>query len=130
MVSSLGKMERQLIQILTQDACSLTAADSPRYRSSMAAVNFRLVQSLTDTERSVLASLVGRPLKDDEVFDIGVYAPEEASREGQRASGEKHLADALDDIQATAPDVSREEFEREVDQAMRAVRPRYQSIRE
>ena len=87
-------------------------------------VSINWARDLPAPARTAIETLLGRSLGDDEEVTIMALDPHPApSGEARRATAER-LKVALDQLASKARDVSAEEFEAAVDEAMNHVRPR------
>jgi hypothetical protein len=86
-------------------------------------------KALAPDVRRALESLLGRGLKDDETVSVRVCEANEGPTPEQRRSAVERLQSyyaSLDQATADIPDAELDEI---FDEAMRSVRPNYQSIR-
>ncbi len=85
---------------------------------------------LTAEEKAVVDKLAGRPLAHDELFVIRTYRTHPAPEGEARQEAAKQLREAMDTIGQKLSDVPPKELERELDRALRDVRPGYRSVLE
>ena len=82
----------------------------------------RQARDLSAEERAAVEKLLGRPLADDEAFDIHTYRPHEAPKGEARKKAAAELAGAMEEISAGFRDAPSQELEEEIDRACEEVR--------
>jgi hypothetical protein len=92
----------------------------------MDSVSMKRAHDLSVPVKAAIESLLGRPLQDDEQVSIRVYSRHEAPSGEARAAAARRLEEHLERMAAKVRDVSEEEMEAAVDEAMHQVRPRHQ----
>jgi len=78
--------------------------------------------------RSALEQLLGRPLNDDEAISVRAYGPQEAPTLEEQAAIAEQLRHYFARIDERAADLSDNEQEEILDEAIRSVRPGYKPI--
>ena len=97
--------------------------------SSMDNVVVRKVKDLERPVRTWVCSLFGRELSDDE--EVAVALPEAGGRKvgEERSAGRRKLLEAMQRLSDRFKDVPDADVERVLDEAMKAARPSYESMR-
>jgi len=87
-------------------------------------VSIHWARDLTTSTRSVIEGLLGRNLRDDEEVSVMALRSHAAPSGDERRRSAEHLRGALDRLAEKAGDVSGDEFDSAVDEAMNQIRPR------
>jgi hypothetical protein len=74
--------------------------------------------------KAAIESLLGRPLQDDEQVSVRVYRRHEAPRGEARQKAARRLEEHLERMASKVKDVSQDEMEAALDDAMDHVRPK------
>ena len=96
----------------------------------MSVVLFRSTSDLTAEEKTVVEKLVGRPLADDEVVNVRAFRARPAPIGRAKKEAARALKAQLDSLAACVKDVPAEHLDAALDEALKQVRPAYQSIHE
>lgn len=91
---------------------------------------FHSASDLTVAEKTVLEKLVGRPLADDEVVNVRAFRARPAPVGRAKKEAARALKAQLDRMAERVKDVPPEELDAVLDEALKQVRPSYQSIHE
>jgi len=81
-------------------------------------------RDLSPPVRAALETLLGRHLQDDEQVSVRAFRQHAAPRGEARRRAAKRLEDHLDRMASKVKDVSEDEMEAALDEALESVRPR------
>ena len=96
----------------------------------MSVALFHTTSDLTPDEKAVLEKLVGRPLADDEVVNVRAFRARPAPKGRAKKEAARALKAQLDRLATGVKDVPPEHLDAALDEALKQVRPAYQSIHE
>ncbi len=94
----------------------------------MEKVAIRSVNELDSSAKAWLQKLVGRELREDERVSVRVFTVRPTPPPAARQAAGDRLDRLLDKMAANMKDISEQEFEAAVDEAMQAARPTYQRM--
>ncbi len=89
----------------------------------MDSISMKWARDLPVPVKAAIESLLGRPLQDDEQVSFRTYSRHGAPSGEARAAAARRLEEHLDRMATKVRDVSEEEMEAAVDDAMHQVRP-------
>jgi hypothetical protein len=92
--------------------------------STMESVGINWARDLAPPVKAAIENLLGRPLQDDEQVSVQVYRRHEAPQGEARREAARRLEEHLDRMAGKARDVSRDEMEAAIDEALDQVRPK------
>ena len=84
---------------------------------------------LSPDVRNALETLLGRTLSDEEAVSVRPYQPHEAPAIEQERSAVRGLEQYFAKIDQRLRDIPEDELDETIDEAIRSVRPGYQSVR-
>jgi len=87
-------------------------------------VSMSWARNLSAPVRAAIENLLGRPLQDDEQVSLRVYRRHEAPRGEARRVAARRLEEHLDRMAVRAKNVSQNEIDAAVDEALERVRPK------
>ena len=90
----------------------------------MQTISTRRASQLGDAARSVLESLLGRTVNDEEHITVMAHPPQPPLTEDDRRKAAQALARNLDSLASRARHIPEQEMEALIDEAMEHVRPR------
>jgi hypothetical protein len=85
-------------------------------------------RDLTPDARQVVEQLLGRPLAEDEEISILAYKPCQAPSPEAKKAARRGLQEFWTSLDERTKDISLEDQDEILDEAMRSVRPAYRSI--
>jgi hypothetical protein len=87
-------------------------------------VQTRVVRDLGADARSILETMLGRKLAEEEQVTVMAFAPRPAPPEDERRIAAQRLSETLDAMSECARHIPEREMEALIDEAMEHVRPR------
>ena len=90
----------------------------------MQTISTRRAGELGDAARSVLESLLGRTVDDQEHITVMAYPPQPPVTDDDRGKAAHALAQSLDSLASCAHHIPEQEMDALIDEAMEHVRPR------
>ena len=87
------------------------------------------VRDLSEPVKAAVESLLGRTLQADEEVSVRAFPPHPAPAAEERAAVLRRLEERIDRTAENVKDVSDEELEEVLDEAMKHVRPSYRPCR-
>jgi len=90
----------------------------------MQTISTRRASQLGDAARSVLESLLGRTVNDEEHITVMAHPPQPPLTEDDRRKAAQALAQNLDSLASRARHIPEQDMEALIDEAMEHVRPR------
>jgi L-lactate utilization protein LutC len=91
---------------------------------SMQNATINWARDLTAPVKAAIENLLGRPLQDDEQVSVRAYRQHEAPRGEARREAARRLEEHLDRMARKARDVSQDEMNAAINEALEQVRPR------
>jgi len=110
--------------IISLDGEALKSAREPAKMGTMQNVAMSWARDLAAPVKAAIENLLGRPLQDDEQVRVQVYRQHEAPRGEARREAAHRLEEHLDRMADKAKDVSQNEMEAAIDEALERVRPK------
>jgi hypothetical protein len=86
------------------------------------------VKDLSPEQKSAIESLLGRPISDEESISVKTFAPSSRLSGGERAAAIEKLNRYFSRVDANRQQVTAEEEDAIINEALRSVRPGYRPV--